>query len=96
MRRTRIIAGGDIPDNPGFFVPLTIVRDITDGAAVVDEEPFGPILPVIKYSDLDDVIARANASPYGLGVEWGSESLLEFTAMQVINETRAILNQCTK
>ncbi len=56
----------------------------------------GPILPVIKYGDLDDVIARANASPYGLGVEWGSESLLEFTAMQVINETRAILNQCTK
>lgn len=63
----RIIAGGDVPDAPGFCVPITIVRDIEDGTAVVDEEPFGPILPIIKYSDVDEVIARANNSPFGLG-----------------------------
>lgn len=63
----RIIAGGDIPNRPGYFVPLTVVRDITDGCAVVDEEPFGPVLPVIKYGDIDDVLYRANSSPYGLG-----------------------------
>lgn len=63
----RIIAGGDIPDRPGYFVPLTVVRDIVDGTPLVDEEPFGPVLPIIKYADLDDVIQRANASPYGLG-----------------------------
>lgn len=69
----RIVAGGDIPDQPGFQVPLTVVRDVTDGCAVVDEEPFGPVLPIIKFSDVDDVIARANNSPYGLGASvWSS------------------------
>jgi acyl-CoA reductase-like NAD-dependent aldehyde dehydrogenase len=43
------------------------VADVTDGVRLVDEEQFGPILPVIKYSDIDDAIRRANASPNGLG-----------------------------
>ena len=62
-----IIAGGDVPDKPGYFIAPTIVRDITDGARLVDEEQFGPVLPVIKFSDPLDAVARANASPYGLG-----------------------------
>lgn len=69
-----IIAGGELPDGPGYFVPLTVVRDIEDGTAVVDEEPFGPILPIIKYRDIDDAIARANNSEYGLGGSvWSSD-----------------------
>lgn len=69
----RIIAGGEVPDRPGFFIRPTIVRDIADGSRVVDEEQFGPILPVIKYSDPEDALARANASPYGLGASvWSS------------------------
>jgi acyl-CoA reductase-like NAD-dependent aldehyde dehydrogenase len=41
---------------------------------LVDEEPFGPILPVIKYSDVEDAIARANASSVGLGGSvWSSD-----------------------
>jgi acyl-CoA reductase-like NAD-dependent aldehyde dehydrogenase len=63
----RIIAGGDIPDQPGYFIRPTIVRDISDGTRLVDEEQFGPILPVIRYRDVDDATSRANASPYGLG-----------------------------
>jgi acyl-CoA reductase-like NAD-dependent aldehyde dehydrogenase len=51
----------------GYFIRPTIVRDITDGTRLVDEEQFGPVLPVIKYSDPEDALARANASPYGLG-----------------------------
>jgi len=62
-----IIAGGDISDVPGFYVPLTVVKDISDGTAVVDEEPFGPVLPIIKYSSEADVIQRANNSVFGLG-----------------------------
>ncbi len=70
-----IIAGGDAREGPGYFVPLTVVRDISDGTMTVDEEPFGPILPIIRYSDIDDVIARANASPYGLGASvWSSDT----------------------
>lgn len=62
-----IIAGGEVPDKPGYFIAPTIVRDVTDGARIVDEEQFGPVLPVIKFSDPLDAVARANASPYGLG-----------------------------
>ncbi|MDR6832573.1 MULTISPECIES: aldehyde dehydrogenase family protein [unclassified Sphingopyxis] len=70
----KIIAGGDAADGAGYFVPLTVVRDVSDGAAIVDEEPFGPILPIIRYSDVDDAVARANASPFALGGSvWGSD-----------------------
>ncbi|MBA4208281.1 MAG: aldehyde dehydrogenase, partial [Parvibaculum sp.] len=63
----KVIAGGDVPDEKGYFIRPTIVRDISDGTRLVDEEQFGPVLPVIKYSDPEDAVARANASPYGLG-----------------------------
>lgn len=62
-----IIAGGNVLDRPGYFIRPTIVRDITDGARLVDEEQFGPILPVIRYDDPEDALARANASDMGLG-----------------------------
>ncbi len=62
-----IIAGGVVEDRPGYFIRPTIVRDVTDGTKIVDEEQFGPILPVIKFSDVDDAMDRANASPWGLG-----------------------------
>ena len=63
----KIIAGGEVPDQAGYFIKPTIVRDVSDGTRIVDEEQFGPILPVIKYKDPEDALARANASPYGLG-----------------------------
>lgn len=63
----KVIAGGTVPDQPGYFIKPTIVRDISDGTRLVDEEQFGPVLPVIKYKDPEDAVARANASPYGLG-----------------------------
>jgi acyl-CoA reductase-like NAD-dependent aldehyde dehydrogenase len=70
----KIVAGGDAPDQPGYFIRPTIVRDIADGTRLVDEEQFGPVLPVIKYSDPADAVARANASPYGLGGSiWSSD-----------------------
>lgn len=70
----KIIAGGDSPEQPGYFINPTIVRDITDGTRLVDEEQFGPVLPVIKYKDASDAVARANASPYGLGGSiWSSD-----------------------
>jgi acyl-CoA reductase-like NAD-dependent aldehyde dehydrogenase len=61
-----VLAGGPAPDK-GYFIRPTIVRDISDGVRLVDEEQFGPVLPVIKYSDPEDALARANSSPYGLG-----------------------------
>ncbi len=69
-----IIAGGEVLDRSGYFLAPTIVRDIEDGTQLVDEEPFGPILPVIKFEDVENVISRANNSDYGLGGSvWSSD-----------------------
>ncbi|HEY0647214.1 aldehyde dehydrogenase family protein [Phenylobacterium sp.] len=63
----KVIAGGGRKGDKGYFIQPTIVRDISDGAKLVDEEQFGPVMPVIKYSDPADAVRRANASIYGLG-----------------------------
>lgn len=62
-----IVAGGQAMERAGYFISPTIVRDVTDGDRIVDEEQFGPILPLVKFDNIEDVIARANASEYGLG-----------------------------
>jgi acyl-CoA reductase-like NAD-dependent aldehyde dehydrogenase len=71
----RFAVGGSVNANAdGWFVPVTLVDDPPDDSRVVAEEPFGPILPVLKWRDEDDVIRRANASRYGLGGSvWGSD-----------------------
>jgi acyl-CoA reductase-like NAD-dependent aldehyde dehydrogenase len=75
----KIIAGGKALDRDGYFIAPTIVRDIPDSARLVREEQFGPVLPVLKYSNLDDAIARANDTEYGLGgTVWGSDSKRAF------------------
>ncbi len=74
--RTRgtVLAGGTPLDRPGYFIPPTIVRDLDDDAPLVREEQFGPVLPVLSYTDIDDVIRRANDSDYGLGgTVWGKD-----------------------
>ena len=69
-----VIAGGAAMDRPGYFIQPTIVRDIKEGSRLVDEEQFGPVLPVIKYTDMEDVIRRANGTTYGLGASvWSSD-----------------------
>lgn len=71
-RTGKIIAGGAPLDRDGYFIAPTIVRDLPEQARLVHEEQFGPVLPVLRYDDIDDVIARANASEYGLGgTVWG-------------------------
>jgi acyl-CoA reductase-like NAD-dependent aldehyde dehydrogenase len=69
-----VIAGGNAMDRPGYFIQPTIVRDIKEGSRLVDEEQFGPVLPIIKYSETEDVISRANGTSYGLGASvWSSD-----------------------
>ena len=62
-----IVAGGEPIAGEGYFIAPTIVRDLPDDARLVREEQFGPVLPILAYDDLDDAIARANDSDYGLG-----------------------------
>jgi len=59
----------------GFFIRPTIVRDIPDDAKLVREEQFGPVLPVMRYTDIDDAVARTNSTEYGLGATvWSSST----------------------
>ena len=70
----RFLTGGEAGDGPGYFYPVTIVADIADDTRLVSEEPFGPILPILKFSDVEDALRRANDSNNGLGGSvWSSD-----------------------
>ncbi|MBI1745348.1 MAG: aldehyde dehydrogenase [Acidobacteria bacterium] len=70
-RGARVIFGGKRPEGPGFekgfFYLPTLLVDVPDNARVATEEVFGPALPIFKVKDLDEAIAKANSSIYGLG-----------------------------
>ena len=69
-----VAAGGAPLDGPGYFFPPTVLADIAEGATIVDEEQFGPVLPVLSYRSVDEAIARANATNYGLGASvWSND-----------------------
>jgi acyl-CoA reductase-like NAD-dependent aldehyde dehydrogenase len=73
-RGQKVLIGGTVPDTAGFFVPITIVDNPAEDSPVVAEEAFGPVLPMMKFTDIEDVIAKVNASPYGLaGSVWSSD-----------------------
>jgi (Z)-2-((N-methylformamido)methylene)-5-hydroxybutyrolactone dehydrogenase len=62
----RLVCGGSRPDREGFFVEPTIFADVTPDMEIAREEVFGPVLTVQRFAGEDDVVARANASEYGL------------------------------
>ncbi len=77
-------------ERDGYFVQPTIVRDISDNARLVREEQFGPVLPVLRYSDLDEVIERANDTGFGLGGSvWSSNRDRAFDVATRINPARS-------
>lgn len=68
------LSGGEPMPGPGYFFPVTIVKDIPENSRLVQEEPFGPILPVVSFSDVEDALERANAVSVGLGGSvWSSD-----------------------
>ncbi|GAA3438252.1 aldehyde dehydrogenase family protein [Kutzneria kofuensis] len=62
----RAVTGGAPLDRPGYFYAPTILDGVDDGIRIVDEEQFGPVLPVLSYRDEADAVARANRTNYGL------------------------------
>ncbi len=70
----RAAVGGGPLDRPGYFFAPTILTDVSEGVRVVDEEQFGPALPVMPYRDVHDAVVRSNATQYGLSASvWGSD-----------------------
>jgi acyl-CoA reductase-like NAD-dependent aldehyde dehydrogenase len=71
----RFLLGGVPEKGHGFFVPVTIIDNPPEDSRVVVEEAFGPVLPLLKFSDVDDVVARANSTDYGLAASvWAKDT----------------------
>ena len=69
----RCVTGGKAQAGGGYFIEPTLVTGLKEGARLVDEEQFGPALPIVTYTSVDDAIERANATMYGLaGSVWSA------------------------
>lgn len=74
-RGARVTTGGKRPLGVGYFYPLTVIADATDDMLVVKEEQFGPVIPILKYRTIDEVVCRANSLDVGLGGSvWGDDA----------------------
>lgn len=88
------LMGGEKSDVPGYFVPVTIIDNPPENSRIVREEQFGPVLPLIKFDDFDDVIARVNDSDYGLGGSvWGKDTDKAFEIAKRIQSGTVWVNE---
>jgi len=73
-RGGRALAGGRALERPGYFIAPTVITGVAEGTALVDEEQFGPVLPLLAFTDVDEAVTRANATHFGLGASvWGGD-----------------------
>lgn len=82
-----LLCGGQRLEGSGFFFPPTVVTGMSDDSRVMTEEPFGPLVPITRFETTDEVLARANALPYGLASYVFTNSLA--TATHVSNRLEA-------
>lgn len=83
----KVVLGGEPLDRTGHFFAPTVVTDLPENSLLMTEEPFGPIAPIVRFSETDDVIRRANSLPFGLSSYVFTASLQ--TATQVSNQLEA-------
>ncbi|WP_111892389.1 aldehyde dehydrogenase family protein [Acinetobacter sp. MB5] len=74
----------------GYFIAPTLVANVKDGIALLDEEQFGPVLPIVKFSDVDAVVAKANQGEYGLGGSVWTQDLDKAQAIAEALETGTV------
>jgi aldehyde dehydrogenase (NAD+) len=83
-----------VSNSSGYFVPVTFIDNPPEDSSIVQEEQFGPILPLLKFSDTDDVIRRVNASEFGLGGSvWTTDPDLAIEVAQKIDSGSVWINQ---
>lgn len=61
-----VVTGGATPEGPGWFYPATVLADVASGSAILAEEIFGPVAPVVVFDTEDEVVELANRTQYGL------------------------------
>jgi acyl-CoA reductase-like NAD-dependent aldehyde dehydrogenase len=82
------------PGSEGFYFPITMIDNPPDNAPFVSEEVFGPIRSILRYTDVEDAIRRANNTPYGLGASvWGEDSVMLQHVAQQLNAGTVWINQ---
>jgi acyl-CoA reductase-like NAD-dependent aldehyde dehydrogenase len=90
----RFLTGGEPTEGAGYYVPVTIIDNPPEDSRIVQEEQFGPIMPLIKFDDVDDVIARANASDFGLGASvWSDDEAQAYAIAQRIQSGMVWINE---
>ncbi|MFI8490247.1 NAD-dependent succinate-semialdehyde dehydrogenase [Streptomyces rubrogriseus] len=94
-RGAKVLTGGERLDRPGYYFAPTVLIDVPEDAELMSEEPFGPLAPIVPFSDLDEALATANALPYGLAAYGFTDSAA--TAEKLSEELEAgilSLNHC--
>jgi succinate-semialdehyde dehydrogenase/glutarate-semialdehyde dehydrogenase len=70
----RVLVGGRVPDRPGYYYEPTVLDHVEPGMPVLDEEVFGPAVPILRAKNADEALELANATTYGLGsAVWTSD-----------------------
>lgn len=88
-----VLEFGEVPTS-GYFMPITIVGNIKDGQRLVDEEQFGPALPIIRYQKIDDAIKAANGLDAGLGASLWTDKPNEASELAIQLEAGTVwINQ---
>jgi acyl-CoA reductase-like NAD-dependent aldehyde dehydrogenase len=90
-----ILTGGlPDPDQAGYFIRPTIIGNPPENARIVQEEQFGPVLPLLRYDDLDDVIRLVNAGAYGLGASvWSADTDAALAVAERIDSGTVSVNE---
>jgi succinate-semialdehyde dehydrogenase/glutarate-semialdehyde dehydrogenase len=89
-----LIGGGTGGQEKGYFLEPAVVAEPSAGSRLMTEEVFGPVLPVLRFTDFDDALTRANATPYGLGSSlWTHDARLIHRAAQEIDAGMTWVNQ---
>ena len=81
------MTGGKRHGSKGYFVEPTVFADVKDDMTIAKEEIFGPVMSIIKFKTIDEVIQRANNSNYGLGAGVVTRDIQK--ALKVSNALRA-------
>lgn len=90
----RILSGGAPTSDKGYFFPITLVADLPPGARLIEEEQFGTVLPIIKYTNLDEAIDQANRLDVGLAASvWSSDTQIAFDVAKRLEAGTVYINK---